>query len=141
MMHKCLECGAEATWVRSTQFAGEHPYCDQHAKQESDFKQSDSYTYWYALQETALDALAGDGGYSLGTQENYEAFNAARNYHYTNTSNPVDFPRQDPKPELGPAAIKANVEYYAAIAAKHTTLAQQAMLQAEQWNQKLRNLK
>lgn len=24
----CLECGQPATWVRSTQFAGNHPFCD-----------------------------------------------------------------------------------------------------------------
>lgn len=26
----CIECGAPATWVRCTQFAGDHPLCDKH---------------------------------------------------------------------------------------------------------------
>jgi len=46
MTEKCLVCGSPATVVRSTQFAGEHPYCEEHAKQESDYNQNDSYTYW-----------------------------------------------------------------------------------------------
>ena len=43
----CLECNKPARWIRSTQFAGEHPYCEEHARLEKDFKQEDSYTYWY----------------------------------------------------------------------------------------------
>lgn len=46
-MERCLECGGVADWIRSTQFAGEHPYCEEHAKQEADFEENDSYTYWY----------------------------------------------------------------------------------------------
>lgn len=45
----CSECGAKADWIRSTQFAGEHPYCERHARMESDFNESDSYTYWYRV--------------------------------------------------------------------------------------------
>lgn len=45
--HKiCLECGSLAKYVRSTQFAGDHPYCEMHAKEESDFMQEDDSTYW-----------------------------------------------------------------------------------------------
>lgn len=46
MTDKCLECDKPAEWVRSTQFAGDHPYCDEHAHQEKDFGENDSYAYW-----------------------------------------------------------------------------------------------
>lgn len=43
----CLECNKPAEWVRRTQFSGNHPYCDEHARQESDFgKEDNSYFYW-----------------------------------------------------------------------------------------------
>ncbi len=51
MNERCLECGAKATWMRSTQFAGDHPYCEKHAKEEDDFGENDSYTYWYEIEE------------------------------------------------------------------------------------------
>ena len=50
MSEICLECGSPATWVRSTQFAGEHPYCEEHAKKEPDFGENDSYTFWYEVK-------------------------------------------------------------------------------------------
>lgn len=46
----CMMCGKPATWVRSTQFAGDHPFCEEHAKQESDFCDNDSYTFWYEVK-------------------------------------------------------------------------------------------
>lgn len=46
MIEKCLECDKPAEWVRCTQFAGDHPYCDDHARQEKDFGEDDSYAYW-----------------------------------------------------------------------------------------------
>jgi hypothetical protein len=39
-------CEQPASWVRSTQFAGDHPYCDEHALMEEDFGQEDSSTFW-----------------------------------------------------------------------------------------------
>jgi hypothetical protein len=47
----CLVCEQPATWVRSTQFAGDHPYCEHHAHLESDFGECDSYTQWYELEQ------------------------------------------------------------------------------------------
>ena len=48
----CCECDQPATWMRSTQFAGDHPYCTEHAKQEPDFLDPpDSYCYWYELEQ------------------------------------------------------------------------------------------
>lgn len=49
--YTCLECGAPARWIRCTQFAGKHPYCDEHARQESDFNDEDSYQYWVDLED------------------------------------------------------------------------------------------
>lgn len=47
----CIECGKPAEWVRCTQFAGDHPYCEEHAKLEKDFGQDDSYAFWYQIEE------------------------------------------------------------------------------------------
>ena len=47
---KCLVCDKPAKWERSTQFAGDHPYCKEHAKAESDFKENDSYAFWCKIQ-------------------------------------------------------------------------------------------
>jgi hypothetical protein len=51
---KCLVCGEKATWVRSTQFAGDHPFCDLHAKDESDFGKDDSYVFWHPVEEDKM---------------------------------------------------------------------------------------
>lgn len=47
----CLECNEPAVYVRSTQFAGDHPYCEKHAKEQKDFEINDSYACWYKLEE------------------------------------------------------------------------------------------
>jgi len=52
MEEKCLECNENATYIRHTQFAGDHPYCEHHAKKEDDFGENDSYTYWTRVKET-----------------------------------------------------------------------------------------
>lgn len=48
MTEKCSDvgCGAAATWMRCTQFAGEHYYCEIHAKAEKDFGKGDDSCYW-----------------------------------------------------------------------------------------------
>ncbi len=43
---KCLSCGKEADWVRYTQFAGDHPFCDECARKEVDFLEENSYHFW-----------------------------------------------------------------------------------------------
>ncbi len=51
MTDKCLECNEPAEWIRCTQFAGDHPYCDKHARQEKDFDdEPDSYSYWVEVK-------------------------------------------------------------------------------------------
>jgi hypothetical protein len=49
---QCLMCEKSADWMRCTQFAGDHPFCDEHAKQEKGFGENDSYEYWKDLKET-----------------------------------------------------------------------------------------
>lgn len=49
------ECGKPATWVRRTQFAGSHPFCTEHAKQEEDFGTGSSYSFW---KEIPVDKVA-----------------------------------------------------------------------------------
>ena len=126
--HKCMECGEPATWMRATQFAGNHPYCEHHAKFENDFQISDSYSFWYKIQTPD----------EIGTLEGQREFDMKRNYHYTNTSNPIDFPKTtpDPKPELGEAALASNIAFCLAMADKHQKLADKALAEAKQWQQK-----
>jgi hypothetical protein len=45
--------------MRSTQFAGDHYYCDIHARAESDFGESDSYACWVNLHEQQMKELFG----------------------------------------------------------------------------------
>lgn len=101
MVDTCLECKAPAEWTRHTQFAGNHPYCEYHAKQQDDFGEDDSYTFWSSKKELE-NIIAGadqqgddDKGYTLSTPEKHAEFVAKRNYHITNTDNPIDFPEWD----------------------------------------------
>ena len=75
-MVKCIECDNPAVWTRHTQFAGNHPYCEEHAKKESDWNENDSYTYW---KEDRLCSL-----------EEAEEFAKKRNYTYTVEKCPWD---------------------------------------------------
>jgi hypothetical protein len=55
---KCDCCEEKAQWVRCTQFAGNHYFCDLHALQQEDFGQDDSYAFWtehnYVPEESKL---------------------------------------------------------------------------------------
>ena len=46
----CIICNAPTVWIRSTQFAGDHPFCDKCARQEEDFGKNDSYEFWYEIR-------------------------------------------------------------------------------------------
>ena len=50
-IEKCFICDKEANWLRATQFAGDHYFCEDHAKKkkEEDFEKEDSMKYWYRL--------------------------------------------------------------------------------------------
>ena len=50
----CIFCKKTATWVRYTQFAGDHPMCDEHARKEEDFNKDDSYAFWVENKEGFL---------------------------------------------------------------------------------------
>jgi hypothetical protein len=43
------KCNSAAVWVRHTQFAGSHFFCDKHARAEKDFCVNDSYQDWENL--------------------------------------------------------------------------------------------
>jgi len=51
MRLQCMNCYEDARWERTTQFAGDHPFCDLHALMEEDFGKADSYTYWNEVKE------------------------------------------------------------------------------------------
>lgn len=44
------DCNEEASYIRHTQFAGSHPLCENHAKEDKDFMKSDSYMYWTEIE-------------------------------------------------------------------------------------------
>lgn len=49
----CMECGAPADYIRHTQFAGNHPFCEKHAKEQTDFGVEDpSYFFWEKLNDS-----------------------------------------------------------------------------------------
>lgn len=52
----CCICGEPATWVRSTQFAGDHPYCTIHAKKEDDFGEEDDSTFWIDVESLKVSS-------------------------------------------------------------------------------------
>lgn len=45
---RCCEgdCTQPVRWVRCTQFAGDHPFCEEHAKKEPDFGKEDDNFFW-----------------------------------------------------------------------------------------------
>jgi hypothetical protein len=46
------DCKKPVAFVRSTQFAGDHFYCEHHAKLEDDFMKDDaSYSFWETIKE------------------------------------------------------------------------------------------
>jgi len=49
----CSLCDKPATWMRYTQFAGNHPFCDKHAELESDFNDGD----WEKINDEHLDNI------------------------------------------------------------------------------------
>lgn len=42
----CIVCNKPAVWVRYTQFAGDHPFCQEHAEAESDFGEKSYNEVW-----------------------------------------------------------------------------------------------
>jgi len=53
----CLDCKKPTVWVRRTQFCGNHPYCDEHARRQGDFGHEDpSYFFWDCVAPQRLPA-------------------------------------------------------------------------------------
>lgn len=44
-------CTQPVRWVRCTQFAGDHPFCEEHAKKESDFGKEDDNFFWNEVDD------------------------------------------------------------------------------------------
>lgn len=62
MIETCIECDKPATCTRHTQFAGNHPYCDEHGMEQEDYFVDDSCTFWTRKadrQETLRNIIAG----------------------------------------------------------------------------------
>lgn len=55
--YKCSNegCGKDSVWVRVTQFAGKHDFCEECAMQEEDFGEEDSYKFWIKTEEDLED--------------------------------------------------------------------------------------
>lgn len=51
-----VECELPASYVRHTQFAGSHPFCEKHALAEKGFGVEDSYQSWEWI-ESVTDTL------------------------------------------------------------------------------------
>jgi hypothetical protein len=47
---QCDLCGNPVKYIRCTQFAGKHYFCEHHAKQETDFLKDDEGSYWIELK-------------------------------------------------------------------------------------------
>lgn len=53
-MSRCIaeDCNDRVSFVRTTQFSGDHPFCTKHAVCEADFyRDDDSYMAWYTIEE------------------------------------------------------------------------------------------
>lgn len=49
-MKYCINCPKPTRFIRHTQFAGSHPYCEDCAKDEPDFMKDDEpYKDWEAI--------------------------------------------------------------------------------------------
>ncbi|MFA6364844.1 MAG: hypothetical protein WCW78_00380 [Candidatus Paceibacterota bacterium] len=47
---QCIECSADAVWIRHTQFAGDHPFCKLHAEKETNFRKRNSTEFWEKIK-------------------------------------------------------------------------------------------
>ena len=52
-LKQCDLCGNQAKYIRCTQFAGKHYFCEHHAKQETDFLKDDEGSYWIESEKKA----------------------------------------------------------------------------------------
>jgi len=43
------DCDKEAAFIRHTQFAGSHPLCEKHAREDPEFMMGTSYQFWEKL--------------------------------------------------------------------------------------------
>jgi len=48
-------CNEKATWIRYTQFSGNHYFCESCAHKEKDFGEEDSYKVWRKIEKSKLE--------------------------------------------------------------------------------------
>jgi len=49
----CIACDdtpEPAMYIRYTQFAGDHPLCEKHAKEDKNFMNDDDYAFWEVIE-------------------------------------------------------------------------------------------
>ena len=52
MSQKCIDCDNSAEWVRCTQFAGDHHFCDRCARKERRFGEDvPGQFYWVTIEQ------------------------------------------------------------------------------------------
>lgn len=59
---KCSALGCESTsvtMIRATQFAGDHPFCQEHGEQEKNKEDNDPSEKWYSIEEYQEQVLEG----------------------------------------------------------------------------------
>ena len=55
---RCLECDGKAQYIRHTQFAGNHPFCSDHAWKQQFYEIDDqSDVYWSSIDEVTQEHL------------------------------------------------------------------------------------
>lgn len=56
-------CKNPVNYIRYTQFAGNHPFCDKHAKKEKDFLDNDNCVHWSQVPDKYYRYQIAVGGY------------------------------------------------------------------------------
>lgn len=55
-IEKCIMCDADAKYIRHTQFAGDHPFCESCGPKEDGFMENDSYEYWTEIENETVSS-------------------------------------------------------------------------------------
>ena len=58
--YPCIDCDKPSEWIRHTQFAGSHYFCDGHARMQQDFNVNDSYTAWEKIENENKQSKSAD---------------------------------------------------------------------------------
>lgn len=90
-MNECIICKKPASWTRCTQFAGDHPFCEEHARAEAGFGENDSYEFWKQNVISGANQQEDDTiPYEISTHEKQAEFAAKRNYEWNGVAPSVN---------------------------------------------------